>query len=107
MTTCLGGYRPLTIDLCLARLFTMSIGSFVWAFGAAFGAWLMIHCPRAALTEYRNGIAKGLDPRSHNPKDFVRVIQPLGFWLTIVGTFLAGLMGLCFFLISIAFYIYA
>lgn len=85
----------------------MSNQSIVYAIMAAFGAWLMIHCPRAALREYRNGIAKGLDRRSHNPQDFVRVTQPVGFWLTIVGTFLAGLMGLCFFLISIAFFVYA
>lgn len=84
----------------------MSNQSIVWAIMAAFGAWLMIHCPRAALREYRDGIAKGLDPRSHTAWDFVRVVNPVGFWLTIVATFLAGLMGLCFFLFGIAFFIY-
>jgi len=65
-----------------------------WVFGAAFGAWLMIHCPRAAVREYKRGVAEGLNP-------FPRDVDPVGFWVTIVGTFLAGVMGLFFFLFGI------
>jgi hypothetical protein len=83
----------------------MSSESIFWTCGAAFGAWLMIHCPRSALREYRSGIAKGLNPTSHIRQDFVRRRNPVGFWLTIVFTFLAGLMGLGFFLFGIAFII--
>ena len=84
----------------------MSSESIFWMFGAAFGGWLMIHCPRAALKEYRDGAAKGLNPVSHGPLDFTRKAQPLGFWLTIAATFIAGLMGLLFFLFGIAQIIY-
>jgi hypothetical protein len=66
----------------------------------------MIHCPRAALREYRNGVAKGLNPASHTPRDFARKVDPVGFWLSIAATFLAGLMGLFFFLFGIASIIY-
>jgi hypothetical protein len=71
-------------------------------FGAAFGAWLMVHCPRAAIREFRSGIAKGLNPASHLPRDFLRASEPIGFWLTIAGTSLASLMGLFFFVYGIA-----
>ena len=84
----------------------MSNDSIFWAFGAAFGGWLMIHCPRAALREYRDGIAKGFNPVSHAQLDFTRKANPAGFWLTIAATFLAGLMGLFFFLFGIAPIIY-
>jgi hypothetical protein len=73
-----------------------------WIFGAAFGAWLMVHCPRAALREYRNGIAKGLNPATYVQRDFAREVQPIAFWLTIVATVLAGLMGMFFFVFGIA-----
>ena len=73
-----------------------------WIFGAAFGAWLMVHCPRAAIKELRSGTAKGLNPATHISQDFARGAHPVGFWLTIVGTFLAGLIGLFFFVFGIA-----
>jgi len=66
----------------------------------------MIHCPLSAWKEYRNGVAKGLDLASHTPRDFAREVHPIRFWLTIIVTFLAGLMGLCFLLVGIAFFIY-
>jgi hypothetical protein len=62
----------------------------------------MIHCPRTALREYRDGIAKGVNPTSNIPADYRRKEQPLGFWLTIGGTLLAGLMGLFFFVFCVA-----
>lgn len=70
--------------------------SILWALIGAFAGWLMIHCPRAALREYRNGVARG------TRRNFARQVHPTGFWLTIGATFLAGLMGLIFFLLAIA-----
>ena len=71
-------------------------------FMIVFGAIFAIHCPRAALREFRSGVAKGLNPVTQVQKDFVRAAQPVSFWLTIVGTFLAGIMGLMFFVFGIA-----
>ena len=79
----------------------MSRDQIFWVFGAAFGAWLMIHCPRAAVREYRRGVAEGLNPATRTQQDFPRDADPVGFWVTIVGTFLAGVMGLFFFLFGI------
>jgi len=69
---------------------------------ATFGVWLAVHCPRAAIREFRSGLAKGLNPSTHMQRDFAREAEPIGFWLTIVGTFLAGVMGLFFFVFGVA-----
>jgi hypothetical protein len=69
---------------------------------ASFGGWLMVHCPLAGIREFKGGVAKGLDPVSHHPRDFARHRQPIGFGLTIVGNFVAGLIGFLFFLAGIA-----
>ena len=79
----------------------MSKDLLIGLFMVAFGACLMVHCPRAAIREYRGGVAKGLNPATHARRDFTRYAEPVGFWVTIAGTFLAGVMGLFFFVFGI------
>jgi len=79
----------------------MSKDQLIGIFMAAFGGWLMIHCPRAAVREFRSGVAKGLNPATQLQRNFVRQAHPIGFWLTIISTFLAGVMGLFFVLVGI------
>jgi hypothetical protein len=84
----------LTLGPPSTSLRDVSDQSILWAL-IGFGGWLMIHCPRAALKEYRNGVAKG------TRRTFARQVHPAGFWLTIGATSLAGLTGLIFFLFGI------
>ena len=60
------------------------------------GGWLAIHCPRAALSEFRAGVARG------RVNSFVRDRNPAAFWLAIAATAFAGVIGFCFLLYGIA-----
>jgi hypothetical protein len=69
----------------------MTTDTVIWLSMAALGAVFMFHCPRAAIRELRSGVARG----RYGP--YPRESAPVGFWITILATFLAGLMGLSFF----------
>jgi hypothetical protein len=56
----------------------------------AFGGVLTVHCPRAALREVRDGVARG------RKGDYPRGTMPVHFWTTIVVTAAAGLLGIIF-----------
>jgi hypothetical protein len=56
----------------------------------AFGTALAVHCPRAALREFRAGIARDIRIDHH------RIDRPVRFWASIVATFAAGAMGIFF-----------
>jgi hypothetical protein len=56
----------------------------------AFGGVLTFHCPRAALREVREGVARG------RKGDYPRATMPVHFWTTIVMTAAAGLLGIIF-----------
>jgi hypothetical protein len=70
-------------------------------FASAFGIWLMVHCSRAGIRELRSGVARGLNPVTQVQREFVRKADPVGFWVTIIVTFLAGFMGFFFFAFGI------
>jgi hypothetical protein len=71
------------------------------ALGAiGFGLLLAIHCPRAAVREFRNGIAEG----GHGT--YSRISNPIAFWVVIATTFAAGIMGVFFVLFGIVLAIY-
>ena len=69
---------------------------------SAFGLWMAIHCPRAAIREYRASIAHGLDTDAKHERYYDRETEPLGFWFTILGTALAGVFGLIFFVVGVS-----
>jgi hypothetical protein len=60
------------------------------------GGFFAVHCPQAALREYRAGIARG------RVQDFRRETSPISFWLTICATAFAGVLGLGFLLYGLA-----
>lgn len=64
-------------------------------FIVAFGCLLVVHCPRAALREYRSGVARG------RSGDYPRQTMPIHFWATIIATAAAGLFGVSFVLFGI------
>jgi hypothetical protein len=68
----------------------VTYGWIVGVMALAFGGFLAVHCPRSAIAEFRSGVAKG----RHN--NFSRDHRPVAFWLTILATALAGVMGFCF-----------
>jgi hypothetical protein len=72
-----------------------------WFIASAFGLWLAVHCPRAAMRQLQSGIARGLDATASEERSYERSSQPIGFWSTIGATFLAGAMGLLFVLYGI------
>ena len=80
----------------------MSNEQIFWLFGTAFGLWLAVHCPQAAVREFRAGSARGLDAGASRERSYDRERQPFGFWLTVILTFLAGLMGVIFVAMGIA-----
>jgi hypothetical protein len=58
------------------------------------GVAFAFHCPRAAVREFRSGTARG--GGFGGVTKYNRSTNPTGFWIVIVGTFLAGAMGLLF-----------
>jgi hypothetical protein len=58
---------------------------------AAFGLWLVVHCFLAARREVLTGLAEGLLGNVYR-----RAQSPIGFWIVVVITFLASLMGAVF-----------
>ena len=59
-------------------------------FVIVIGLVLAVHCPRAAFRYWRSGSAKG----RHGT--YQREHDPLRFWGTVIGTGLAGILGLAF-----------
>jgi hypothetical protein len=74
----------------------MSSHTVFWIFGIAFGVWLAVHCPRAAIRELKSGIAVG------RYGEYPRGNRPCYFWTTVVVTFLAGVMGVFFVAFGVA-----
>ena len=62
----------------------------------AGGAFLAVHCARAAFREYRAVVGLGRFGK------YRRSDQPFRFWMTIAGNGLAALMGILFLVIGIA-----
>jgi hypothetical protein len=63
---------------------------------AIIGAVFAVHCPRAALRELRSGVTKG------RVNQFRRDTAPISFWLSIVATFFAGVLGVLFVILGLA-----
>ena len=57
---------------------------------------MTIHCPRAALKELKSGVAIGRNGQ------YMRHEKPMEFWMTIVATGLAGVLGLFFFVFGVS-----
>jgi hypothetical protein len=71
-------------------------GSLVAVFAIAFGGFLAVYCSRAALAEFRSGVARG------RVNSFRRERHPIAFWMTIGATLLAGIIGLAFVVFGVA-----
>ncbi|TPG13483.1 hypothetical protein EAH87_17335 [Sphingomonas koreensis] len=74
-----------------------------WPFGlfaSGFGLLLAIHCSRAAWREFSDGIAEGVFG------NYARDRHPVAFWLVVIGTFLAGVMGVFFMVFGVSVFIW-
>lgn len=60
-----------------------------------FGGWMAIHCGWAAFCEYRSGLAEGMFG------DYSRNEAPIRFWIVVMMTGSASLMGFAFIALAI------